>query len=277
MFPLNIVVTGSSTGIGLAVAERLLSTGHRVWGLARSDQSELVKKHGDSFQASRCDVSDWAALSKAADEIGKSWIHADGLVACAGIQGAVGRAIEADPLLWSATVRGNLDATYYSIRALYPLLTKSPTRAKIICFSGGGASKSRPNFSAYAAAKTAIVRLVETIAEEERDHPVDINALAPGGINTRLTDEVIALGPLVVGNDEYETAVRQKAGGGASLDKAIGVVEWLLSPKSDGISGRLLSAPWDPVSELAGHKAKLSSGDIYKLRRITPEDRGLKW
>jgi NAD(P)-dependent dehydrogenase (short-subunit alcohol dehydrogenase family) len=274
---LNIVVTGSSAGIGLAITERLLTSGHNVWGLARSDQSGLKKKHGNSFNAIMCDVSDWAALLGASGNIGKSWSHADGLITCAGIQGAMGRAVEADPLLWSATIRGNLDATYYSIRAFYPLLLKSPARAKIICFSGGGASKSRPNFSAYAAAKTAIVRLVETIAEEEKDRPVDINALAPGGINTRLTDEVIALGPLVVGKEEHDVAVKQKEGGGASLDKAIGAVEWLLSPGSDGISGRLLSAPWDPLSDLAGHRTKLSTGDIYKLRRITPEDRGLKW
>jgi NAD(P)-dependent dehydrogenase (short-subunit alcohol dehydrogenase family) len=231
----------------------------------------------EAFHYSRCDVSDWEAVSRAARTVGKSWACADALITCAGIQGEIGRAVEADPVRWSATIKGNLDATYYSIRAFYPLLRRSASRAKIVCFSGGGASKSRPHFSAYAAAKTAIVRLVETVAEEEKDQQVDINALAPGSINTRLTDEVIALGPIIVGRVEYDLAVKQKAGGGASLEKAIAAVEWLVSPESDGISGRLLSAPWDPLSSLAGHKAKLSSGDVYKLRRITPEDRGLEW
>jgi NAD(P)-dependent dehydrogenase (short-subunit alcohol dehydrogenase family) len=231
----------------------------------------------EAFQSSQCDVSNWDAVSRAAQIVGKSWPCADALITCAGIHGELGRAVEADPLRWSATIRGNLDATYYSIRAFYPLLKRSAARAKIVCFSGGGASKSRPNFSAYAAAKTAVVRLVETVAEEEKDQQVDINALAPGSISTRLTDEIIALGPVIVGREEYELAVKQKAGGGGSLEKAVAAVEWLVSPESDGISGHLLSAPWDPLSALAEHKAELSSGDIYKLRRITPEDRGIKW
>jgi 3-oxoacyl-[acyl-carrier protein] reductase len=58
------------------------------------------------------------------------------------------------------------------------------------------------------------------------------------------------------------------------LDKALGLVEWLLSPASDGISGRLLAAPWDPWSTLNQNRDKLNQTDIYTLRRILPEDRG---
>ena len=166
--------------------------------------------------------------------------------------------MDADPAAWSATVRANLDGTYFTLRAFAPLLRAAPRRAKVVCFSGGGATKARGNFSAYGAAKTAIVRLVETIAEEERGQPLDINALAPGAINTRLTDEVLALGPAVVGEAEYTAAQRQKAGGGGSLEGALTCVEWLLSPESDGISGRLISAPWDTWRTLASRRDELA-------------------
>ena len=126
-------------------------------------------------------------------------------------------------------------------------------------------------------AKTGVVRLVETIAEEERDRPYDINAIAPGAINTRLTAEVLALGPEVVGAVEYAAAQKQQATGGASLDKALGLVDWLLGAESDGISGRLLSAPWDPWPALGKHAADLAKSDIYTLRRIVPEERGHAW
>jgi 3-oxoacyl-[acyl-carrier protein] reductase len=126
-------------------------------------------------------------------------------------------------------------------------------------------------------AKTGIVRLVETIAEETRDQNIDINAIAPGAINTRLTDEVIALGPTVVGEAEFAAAQKQKASGGNSLEKALGLVEWLLSPASDGITGRLIAAQWDPWPTLASHAAELAAGDIYTLRRIVPEERGKQW
>jgi NAD(P)-dependent dehydrogenase (short-subunit alcohol dehydrogenase family) len=272
---MNLVVTGSSSGIGRALVERLLAGGHRVWGIARSDQSDFASHHA-GFTGIRADVADWKRMEAAAAEVTAATPAIDGLVACAGVQGEIGRALEADPEHWSTTVRANLDGTFFAVRAFATLLRASPRRAKIVCFSGGGATKPRARFSAYGAAKTAVVRLVETIAEEERGQPLDINALAPGAINTRLTEEVLALGPAVVGEAEFAAAQRQKAGGGGSLEGALDCVEWLLSPESDGISGRLISAPWDPWRTLASRRDELAPTDIYTLRRIVPEDRGVK-
>jgi len=209
--------------------------------------------------------------------VAKVWSHVDGLITCAGLQGEIGRALSADPARWSDTIRANLDGTFYAVRGFDELLARTTARAKVICFSGGGATKPRVRFSAYGVAKTAVVRLVETIAEEERGRAYDINAIAPGAINTRLTDEVIALGPKVVGEAEFAAAEKQKATGGASLEKALGLVEWLLSSASDGISGRLLAAPWDPWATLATHAKELAGTDIYTLRRIIPEERGKTW
>lgn len=273
---MKIVVTGSSSGIGRALVEYLLQRGDQVWGLARSDQSEFAQKHAGRFSAMRCDVSNWPGLQRATEEISRTIDSLDALIACAGTQGAIGPSIDIDPLQWSQTVRTNLDGTFYSFRALYPLLAHASRRSKVICFSGGGATKARPNFSAYAVAKTGIVRLVENLAEELRDRPIDINAIAPGAINTSMTDEVLALGPKAVGEAEYRAAVKQKETGGSSLEKALGLVGFLLSPESDGISGRLISAPWDAWSSFASHRDTIAQSDIYTLRRIVPEERGKK-
>ena len=273
---MNLVVTGSSFGIGRALAEHLLAQGHKVWGLARSDQSLFANARA-GFRFSPCDVAAWSQIERAAAETTAAWPYVDGLITCAGLQGELGPAVTADPVRWSATVRTNLDGTYFAIRAFHALLARAPRRAKIICLAGGGATKARANFSAYAAAKTGIVRLVETIAEESHGQPLDINAIAPGAINTRLTDEVIALGPKIVGPAEYDIAVKQKASGGASLERALGLIDFLLSAKSDSLTGRLLSAPWDPWSTLDQHNVALASSDIYTLRRILPEERGQKF
>jgi 3-oxoacyl-[acyl-carrier protein] reductase len=274
---MKIVVTGSSTGIGRALTERLLARGHQVWGLARSDQSEFAAQRGGAFRATRCDVAVWSQVAEAAAAIAGAWGTVDALVACAGVQGEVGAALSADPERWSATVRANLDGTYFAIRALAPHFAAPPQRTKIVCFSGGGATKPRANFSAYGVAKTGMVRLVETIADETRGGAVDINAIAPGAINTRLTEEVLALGPTVVGEAEFAAAQKQKLSGGNSLEKALGLVEWLLSSASDGITGRLLAAQWDPWPTLGARAGELALSDIYTLRRIVPEDRNLKW
>jgi NAD(P)-dependent dehydrogenase (short-subunit alcohol dehydrogenase family) len=292
---MNLVLTGSSTGIGRALAERLLAHGHHVWGIARSDQADFAAQHAGTFHSSRCDVAIWPDIQSAAADIAVEWPHVDGLITCAGLQGEIGRALAVDPTRWSATVRANLDGSFFAIRGFASLLSRAPRRAKIICFSGGGATKPRPNFSAYGVAKTGVVRLVETIAEEERARPLDINAIAPGAIHTRLTDEVLALGAAVVGEAEYAAAQKTSrdpsttspakegspatglAKEGASLEKIQGLVEWLLSPASDGISGRLISAPWDPWPTLDQHMADLTGSDIFTLRRIVPGDRGKAW
>jgi NAD(P)-dependent dehydrogenase (short-subunit alcohol dehydrogenase family) len=268
---MRIVLTGSSSGIGRALAERLLSHGHLVWGLARSDQTEFVTRNPDAFFATRCNVAEWSQVAGAARTILAQWPEIDGLVTCAGIQGAIGRTTTIEPAGWSATVRTNLDGTFHAIRAFHAALRAGPRRAKIVCFSGGGATKPRPNFSAYGAAKTAVVRLIETVAEEERAAPLDINAVAPGPINTRLTDEVIALGPAVTGDAEYQAALLQKQKGGASLARTLDLVEWLLSPASDGISGRLISAQWDPWELLSSKGQLLHDTDTYTLRRMVPK------
>ena len=274
---MNIVITGSSTGIGRALVLRLLGEGHNIWGLARSDQSKFEPGEKGAFSSTKCDVANWAQIEGAVKQIAAAWTFADALVCCAGSHGEVGPAVRADPGRWSATVRANLDGTFNAIRACHCMLVRAPRRAKVVCFAGGGATKARSNFSAYGVAKTGIVRLVETIAEEEIQAPLDINAVAPGAITTRLTDEIIALGPDIAGQGEFDSAVKQRAGGGASLERALDLVEWLLSPKSDGITGKLLSAQWDPWQGLSENAANLARSDVYTIRRIIPEDRGLRF
>src|SRR6185503_20554613 len=119
---MKIVLTGSSTGIGRALAERLLARGHEVWGLARSDQAELVTRHAEKFRAARCDVGEWAQVERAAAEVSRAWPHLDGLITCAGLQGEIGRTLATDPQRWSATVRTNLDGTFFALRAFAALL-----------------------------------------------------------------------------------------------------------------------------------------------------------
>lgn len=273
---LRIVLTGSSSGIGQRLAEHLSAAGHVVWGLSRRPPVDDLPPES---RHTACDVSDWPVLATTAREIAATWGNIDALVCCAGVQGAIGAAMTLDPLAWSDTVRANLDGTFYSVRAFYPLLTVPPAgrHAKVVCLSGGGATGPRPNFSAYAVAKTGIVRLVETLAHEWGNLPLDINAVAPGALPTRLTEETLALGPERVGASEYAAARRTAAQGPAAFDRVCGLVGWLLSEQSDGVTGRLLSAPWDPWQRLQEHRGELTSGDIYTLRRILPEDRGKNW
>ena len=142
---------------------------------------------------------------------------------------------------------------------------------KIINFSGGGATSARPHFSAYGASKTAVVRLTETIAEENKPFNIQINAIAPGAVNTRMTGEVISAGK-EAGEKGLAEAVKQLETGGTPLEKPANLAVFLASGESDGITGRLISAVWDDWQVIAKQTAQSKSGDLYTLRRITPNN-----
>ena len=120
---------------------------------------------------------------------------------------------------WDAWVRAMEINVYGSVlpcRALVPHF-KPHHYGKIIQISGGGATNPLPRISAYAASKAAIVRFVESLALEVSQYKIDVNAIAPGLLNTRLLDEVLAAGPDAVGPDFHQ---RMTAGQGAGRNAA---------------------------------------------------------
>jgi 3-oxoacyl-[acyl-carrier protein] reductase len=143
--------------------------------------------------------------------------------------------------------------------------------------SGGGATAPLPFFSAYAVSKAGLARFNETLAKEVADAGIDVNAVAPGSLNTRLLDQVLAAGPEKVGRAFYERSIKQRDEGGVPLEKAAALVVFLASAASDGVSGRLLSAIWDDWAALPGQREVLAKTDVFTLRRITPEDRREQW
>ncbi len=150
-------------------------------------------------------------------------------------------------------------------------------RGKVVQLSGGGATSPMPGLSAYAASKAAVVRFAETLAHEVAGDGIDVNAIAPGALNTGMLDEVLEAGPEAVGESFYAAAVKQRENGGTPLTRGADLAVYLGSRRSDGISGRLLSAVWDPWEELEQHAETLEESDIYTLRRIVPAERGEGW
>jgi 3-oxoacyl-[acyl-carrier protein] reductase len=280
----KILVTGASQGLGLAVAERCLTEGADVAVCARTP--ETIERVGAALRAravkgqrvvAACaDVSNVAEVEALVARVARELGDLDGLVNNAGIYGPKGLSEEVDWAEWAKAVEINLFGTVLPCRAVLPGFRRRGT-GKIVNLSGGGATAPLPRFSAYAASKAAVVRFTETLAEELRGTAIEVNAVAPGALNTRLLDEAIAAGPDKVGQSFYDRALRQKAEGGAPLEKGAALCAFLLSAESDGINGRLLSAVWDPWADLPARRAELEGSDIYTLRRIVPKDRGRDW
>jgi 3-oxoacyl-[acyl-carrier protein] reductase len=197
----------------------------------------------------------------------------DVLVANAAVLGPVG---QVEVLPWEAWVRAieiNLLGTVLCCRAVLPIMRRQGS-GKIVILSGGGATKPQPRMSAYAASKAAVVRFMETLAEELQGSGVEVNAVAPGALNTRFLDEQLAAGPELLGPRAHAQLLEQRASGGADLNTAAELVAFLSSSASDGISGRLISAVWDDWRGLPARRQQLAASDVYTLRRIVPEDRG---
>ncbi|MCC7518703.1 MAG: SDR family oxidoreductase [Verrucomicrobiae bacterium] len=280
----HALITGASQGLGKAIARQFLLEGASVALCARDARAlsataaELgaLAKPGQKVVARPCDVSSPKEVGELVEFALRELGPLQALVNNAGIYGPMGPTESVDWDEWVRAVEINLYGTLLPCRALVPHF-KRAGYGKIVNLSGGGATAPLPNISAYAASKAAVVRLVETLAEELKPFRVDVNAIAPGALNTRLLDQVFASGKEAVGAGFYARALKQKESGGVPLELGAKLCVYLASAESDGITGRLISAQWDPWPTLHAHRDEIAASDIYTLRRILPKDRGKPW
>lgn len=227
---MNIVIVGASRGIGSELSAWLTTEGHNVFRLSRSTGFDARNRR---------------QISDLREKLAKDWTHIDALICCAARHGPIEKAMLSNGD-WIQAVADNLACTLIPIQVFGRMLRLSHD-PKVICFSGGGATKGRPMFSAYASSKCAVVRLVETIALEEPW--LDINAVAPGAIETALTQEVLKHAQVPA--NELEEAHGAQKHREIRLQRLYALIQWLLSPEANGISGRLVSAQHDDWEALA--------------------------
>lgn len=279
----NILITGASRGLGLAIAQAMWREGANLFLVARSgdklsqlrDELVVTAKKNQKVEIVAADLAEPQVISHIMAEVGKHHHQIDILVNNAAIQGPIGPILENDWHSWQKTIQVNLMASIALCRACLLPMIKSG-RGKIINLSGGGATTPRPNFSAYAVSKVGLVRFSETLAEEVREFNIDVNCIAPGMMNSELLAEVVEAGPDRAGRKEYEQAVeRQK--NSSIPDRAVELCLYLASAASDGLTGKLISAVWDPWQSFSDCMTDLRESDIYTLRRIIPVERGKTW
>lgn len=277
------IVTGASVGLGAAIAEKFATEGASLMLCARNgvelekQRDQLSRAHPEiTVLAQVTDIAKTADIDRLFAAAGKAFGKIDILVNNAGVYGPMGPIDENDWGEWEQAIAINLLGTVYACRKAVQML--KPNRyGKIINLSGGGATNPLPGISSYAASKAAVVRFTETLALEVAEHRIDVNAVAPGALATRLTDQLLAAGPDKVGAGLYERMAKLKAEGGTPLAVGADLCVYLASAESDGLTGRLISAPWDPWPFTDEAKGDIASSDIYALRRIVPGDRGKPW
>ena len=269
----RIIITGGSLGIGFAIAKACAGQGAEVIIAARDqgnleDSLKKIKSISEKNHiAYSLDVGDLKAVKVFAEWIKNEGLVVNGLVNCAGIYGPIGKIPNIDMENFTQAIRINFLGTVYMCSVFSPLLVSS-TNKKIVNYSGGGAASPFPNYSAYASSKAAIVRFTENLSRELDDDGFDINCIAPGFVITRLHQETVGAGSEMAGPGFYENTKKQIEEGGVPPEIAAELTIFLLSEDADGITGKFLSAPWDPWQDKTFQEKLREDNDLATLRRI---------
>jgi NAD(P)-dependent dehydrogenase (short-subunit alcohol dehydrogenase family) len=278
------IITGASQGLGLEIAKHFAQQGASLVLCARNLQSLQKVKQAlaaellaeQRIEIIAADVAKEADVEQVLALALEQGQGIDILVNNAGILGPTGLVEETDWSAWVHTVAVNLQGSVLMARAVLPSMKKQ-RKGKIIQLSGGGAAKALPRMSAYAASKAAIVRFAETLAVEVEADGIDVNAIAPGVLDTNMLNECIEAGPERVGQAYYDDVLARRESSADNLASTVKLATFLASEASDGISGKLISAIWDHWQDWPQYREHLAKSDAYTLRRIVGRDRGFLW
>lgn len=267
------VVVGAGRGIGRLLADQLAARGADLVLAARTERElrdvadDIAARRGVPVCWTTTDVADHEAVEALA-QFARERGPVTALVNCAAILGPVGRIDEVDAARWREAVTVDLLGAA-SCCAAFAGVIADAGGGSIVNLSGGGVGG--PNLperiSAYTTAKAGVVALTEVLGRELAPLGVRVNVVAPGPVSTSFMDEVLAGGPETAGAELYERTVVQQEQPGAT-DALVALVTYLLSPEAAHITGRFLSAVWDPVANLASWSPGDAGSSRYTLRRI---------
>lgn len=271
----SIIIFGGSHGIGKVIAEYYISKGLEVSvgsrNLAALDKFRLaIARKKLSVNVIKVDITNERDVARAFKAHEANWGGSpDVVINCAAMQGPIGNSWSVPVRSWEETIKVNLRGSFIVARAAIRHMIKKGY-GSVIMFSGGGAAYGRPNFSAYGASKTGILRMVETMAEELKlaGYPnIIINAVAPGAVKTRMTKEV-----LKAGSKAGEKALKEAADvfrtGGTSSKQITNLVDFLIDLEANcGLTGRLIHVNEDYQWLIKEFGAEVPD-DIGKIRRI---------
>jgi len=271
----SALIFGGSRGIGKIIARHFTATNRRISAASRNLRhlEELKQESREQKQIVNiveADIGNEEQV-KSAFESHKSFFgdYPGVVINTAAIQGPIGCLWELSSDEWAAAIKTNLLGSFFVTKAA--IATMLPrNNGSIIHFSGGGSTCARPNFSAYAAAKTGLLRLIENAAEELRisgHRNIIINAVAPGAVKTGMTNEIIRSSKSA-GIKETRDAENVLLTGGTPPELITGLVDFLCDQDlNKGLSGRLIHVR-DEYVKYAGKLCGTDESDNGKLRRV---------
>jgi len=263
------LIAGASGVIGQAVAREFLQQGAR---LALTYHSNLPaefaswkKREPGRVLTLHFDIRNRLQMKLATAEVIRQFGSLNALVNCTGVLGPVGPTAEVSEDDWATAVEINLLGSFFLTRAVLPHMLEH-RGGKIIHFSGGGAAYARPFYTAYSASKAALVRFVESLAEELRPSRIEVNAIAPGQVESRMWDQIRQVREPDARTVEELKSMEET--GGVPPERAAALAVFLASDRSNGLTGRLISAVHDDWAALGSRIEEVMHSEAGTLRRV---------
>jgi NAD(P)-dependent dehydrogenase (short-subunit alcohol dehydrogenase family) len=279
-----VLISGGNSGLGFSTAKHFLSLGHTTVicgrnGVRVSEAVSLLQREKDldsKVLGFECDVTNYDQTRNMFLKILKENIQIKVLICNAGSIGPIDKFLNVDLDEWRESTEINLFGTVNLVKVFLPSMLESQG-GRVIHLSGGGATSPLFGMSSYAASKAAAVRFIETLALEYSETDVTFNSVAPGILKTKLLSQMLDAGPDRIGKELFTKSSNKASAENDSTNLAIELIYFLAGSNSDGISGKLISAEWDKWSTWPLHIELLKNTDLFTIRRITSEDRGVSF
>lgn len=272
------IITGGSRGIGKAIAERFAQEGCNLM-LASRTKSELEstveslkRQFSVNVSSYQTDIGNEDEVKKMVQRTISDYGKIDILVNNAAIIGPMGEITDISGKEFFDTLKNNIGGTIFCTKAVVPYM-KSSKYGSIINLSGGGGLSPLPYYDAYSASKAAIVRLTENFSIELKKHNINITAISPGAINTKMFEDQLETDKKSIGEKNWQDLQNRVSTGGDSIEKAPELALFIASQNRKELNGRVISAIWDNWENISIQKDKIIDTDIFQMRRIVPKDR----
>jgi NAD(P)-dependent dehydrogenase (short-subunit alcohol dehydrogenase family) len=187
------IVTGGASGIGLKTAERIVLEGGKVclWDVDRPKLDAARASLGDGVFVTRLDITDPAAVARAAAaaEAAMGQIHA--LVCSAGVAGLNATVVDYPIDEWKRVFDINVNGLFYCNRYVAPLM-KARGYGRIVNVASIAGKEGNPNASAYSASKAAVIGLTKSLGKELAKDGVAVNTITPATVDTPILTQASA-------------------------------------------------------------------------------------
>jgi NAD(P)-dependent dehydrogenase (short-subunit alcohol dehydrogenase family) len=225
-----------------------------------------IEQQGGRALAITADVTDRKALALLVETVEQQLGPVDLLVNNAGVLRAIGRITEIDADEWWREVEINVRGPFLCCQAVMPSMIKRK-RGRIINLVSAGGFQAIDCFSAYGLSKTALIRLSESLALENKEHGIAVFAIHPGNVRTAMTEylhssEVVAQrAPWM--QEIWQRLFAEKKD--TPIEHSVALILQLASGQADALSGRYIDAE-DDIADSLRRADEIESKDLYTLR-----------